>query len=594
MKIDSIRIYSEVLEQGLNFKYYFQKSGYNVKIQNVYTKKDRHIFSEKDSLIDRIRKVKDVDILISVISQDKEYPFFMIEYSTAVPTDDHKMQRSDVYYWAAELKVPIMKISPSSKGMSMDFGGGAKFNDDIERVVAYNRGALLFPIEWKNIEKKDILQTSEDEISCINYSDEIEVIINKLLSILTLSSSYDEYYVSVYNNYTKRYSNALTKYSKNQLCDIIVNSSRFIKENGKICVKINRFGHAMDPDRGVLYFVNMLVGVENTITEIQINRSANYNNRGGYKSLFDAISRENLLKDYVTNIIKNKNNKFSEEDAVYIFLQALNIDNNLQLKKIKDKEYFIDDNILCKFLTEYSGIATKSIFFLSSELRLTDADRNLICKIQWNTSPIKMFLDSVKVRNYTPVNIKELENKEAKEDIVTYTSVLLYRKIKTKIIAVSYPGAQGDRCILTGEGRNVLRTYIDIIACKESDMGLTVYLEECKDKIRKSSSDVIKLNKICSEPDYINGMKHLFKKIINRNDIKQIYKSIGSLYSSKIPYSDVDYIFMFNIRNTETKTLVDYKIGIINTDLLSDFIKLSLDKKRLTGTIELDKIYTCV
>ena len=51
----------------------------------------------------------------------------------------------------------------------------------------------------------------------------------------------------------------------------------------------------MDPDRGVLYFSNMLNGIENCITEIQVNRSKVIKDRGGYGSLFDSTPHEKRL-----------------------------------------------------------------------------------------------------------------------------------------------------------------------------------------------------------------------------------------------------------------------------------------------------------
>lgn len=39
MKIDVIRIYAEVLEQGIDFKEYFQSIGIECPIINIYTKK---------------------------------------------------------------------------------------------------------------------------------------------------------------------------------------------------------------------------------------------------------------------------------------------------------------------------------------------------------------------------------------------------------------------------------------------------------------------------------------------------------------------------------------------------------------------------
>ena len=58
MRIEQIRIYAEVLEQGIDFGDYVRQSGYTGIINNVYTKKAHGEFSPTDSIIDRIRKVK--------------------------------------------------------------------------------------------------------------------------------------------------------------------------------------------------------------------------------------------------------------------------------------------------------------------------------------------------------------------------------------------------------------------------------------------------------------------------------------------------------------------------------------------------------
>lgn len=72
MKIDNIRIYAEVLEQGLDFKEYLTKSGISCPIFNVYTKKIIGEITSHDSLVDRIRKSKDVDVLITAIKSTTE------------------------------------------------------------------------------------------------------------------------------------------------------------------------------------------------------------------------------------------------------------------------------------------------------------------------------------------------------------------------------------------------------------------------------------------------------------------------------------------------------------------------------------------
>ena len=92
MEIDEIRIYSGCLEQGLDFKSYILEIDKNLIIKNIYPAKNRGAILEVDSILQKITKLKDFDIAITIISKKQEIPILMVEYSTAVPTDDHKMQ----------------------------------------------------------------------------------------------------------------------------------------------------------------------------------------------------------------------------------------------------------------------------------------------------------------------------------------------------------------------------------------------------------------------------------------------------------------------------------------------------------------------
>lgn len=591
MKIDQIRVYAEVLEQGIDFKEYIQSIDKSLPVINVYTKKARGEITSTDSLIERIRKSKDVDVLLTVISDKKEYPLLMVEYSTAVPTDDHKMQRSDVYYWSGTYKTPMMKIYPDVKGMSQDFGGGDKFSDELETALSYKKGAIFYPIKWDTLPGFDTLKTKDNALSCIYFSEEIKAIMQQLICCFRKEASFSDYYDALRNAYYLNNKKIIDSYNKDKIKKVIVDSSRFKWSGDKLISKINRFGHAMDPDRGVLYFTNMLVGIDNCITEIQVNRES-VNGRGGYKSLFDAASRETVLRKYVDNIIKKANNVFKPADAIYIFETALCIENWKLFKQVTPKQYQIDDKKLKAFLEGCQSMTSKCIFYLSSELILTDKDRKTICSIKWSSKIVNNYLATLNANIFTPTKIKELTLDDCKEDIITFASVELYKMIKCQLVAVSYPGAQGDRCVLYGEGRNVLRTYIDIIALKQNAIKATVFLEECKDNISKSKDDATKLNNFISTPEQIDGLKALMNKVIGTKAYNEIKISVGAKYSKTVPLLNVDYIFMFDIdNNTKGKTLVDYSVALIDTTLLHSFAPLMNKDKKLKGRLEYDKLY---
>lgn len=592
MDIKEIRVYAEVLEQGIDFKEYLQKAGYDGKVINIYTKKSRSEIVSKDSLTDRIRKCKDVDVLITAISNRNEYPLLMVEYSTAVPTDDHKMQRSDVYYWSSIFKVPMMKIYPSDKGMDQSFGGGDKFSDEIESVLAYRKGALFYPILWKKAVGLDALETKKNALSCIYYNEDITCLIKDILGSFISTNNLNDHFAKLRMIYSEKKKKLLESYKNNDLKSIIVDSSRFKWINGKLVSKINRFGHAMDPDRGVLYFTNMLVGVENCITEFQINRSEDFDARGGYKSLFDGLAQESLLGNYVKKLIITQNNKFTDENIIYIFGTALNIAGYYLFEKVSDHKYKISDSKLKLFLEKCSSMTAKSIFFLSTKLIFSDKNRNTICEVEWNSAPIHDYLKTLYTNNLRPIDITELTIEEAKEDIITFSSVELYKKIQCDLLAVSYPGAQGDRCILTGDGRNVLRDYIDIIAYKVDGTKVTVFLEECKDNILKSPSDVKKLNGIVSSDKKMSGLKKLVKKVSGITKIDDTKISVGAKLVNNVPSLDVDYIFMFDIINSNNvKTIINYTVAIIDMSLATTFRPLLNPYGKLKGNLELPKIY---
>lgn len=347
----------------------------------------------------------------------------------------------------------------------------------------------------------------------------------------------------------------------------------------------------MDPDRGVLYYANMMVGVENTITEFQVNRPDNPAARGGYNVLFDALARKNELLRYVTNIIRNKGNVFTDENALHVFTCGLNIDTAIRFEKTSDHNYIIRDDVLKRFLLTHTSIVAKTIFFLSTELRLTDKNRNVICTVRWNKAPIIEYLDSVNTSNRTPIRIKSLTIEGAKEDIITFASVELYKKLNYDLLAVSYPGAQGDRCILTGSGRTVLRTYVDIIAYKTKEDGIQVFLEECKESFSRSQTDVDKLNKIVSGHEEREGLKMLFRKTISRDSISDLYISVAAKKVPSLPRFIVDYIFMFDLSSDRQYTYIDYTVALVNTTLVTEFNPLA-NNGRLIGRLKINRLYT--
>lgn len=571
-----IRVYAECLEQGLDFKEYLHNINSSFNIKNIYPTKARGNITTKDSILQKITKLKDFDVIITIVSHNQETPILLVEYSTAVPTDDHKMQRSDVYFYSSLFKIPVLKISPHSKGLSNNHGGGDKITLIREQNLTLKINALVYFIEWES--ENDLLLTNPKRNSCIRYNTKIENILKNILSKHLNSTAL--------NFYDELLSENMQYFDEKHLAELkasFSNSTRFQKENEKLIVKINRFGHAMDPDRGILFFVNALFEGENIITKIIIKRERQ-SGKESYDSLFDGLSTP--IQDKLQKLIKQD---FNADIALEVFKTATNI--NVLCKKKNSNHFEIEDNDFKDFLENYNSITYKSIFINSSCLRLCDTYSNIICELSWNANVAKEYLLSLKGGINNATTLYPLTMQNAKEDIITFASVVLLQKIGAKILSVSYPGAQGDKAILIGNGRQTKRIYIDIIAHKDSKKCF-VLLQENKEKKNDLRQDEKKLLDI--KDNHFDSLQELFHKIHTSYIEKDsLYLGLGSKFKldSISPFFSVDYIFAFEIYSCDKYTNILWNVAIINLDLIHLFKPLLNAENKLQGMISLDLIY---
>ena len=591
MEIQKMRIYCEVYEQGLETKDYLtsvlQEKRIDCKIDIIYSKKVRGEFLPNESLVTRIRKIKDTDIMVTALSEGKEIPIVLIEYSTAVPTDDHIMQRSDVVYWSAKFKVPALKISPLNKGMANEHGGGDKITDEFEKRVAIKNNAVYYTLKWQCNEETDVLLTNDSRLSCIPYSTTLRNYFLKMVDFFVMADSHFVYFNKLLKDYKSENATLKKTLSKTEVIEMFPTSTRFTWTDRGLMAKINRFGHAMDPDRGVIYFCNMMNGTESTFAEFQVERSS-IDGRGGYNSLFDMMPNKEEMVKYVSA----HKASFSKKDAKYVFFKGLGIDRYFKKINIEKSVVRLDDAELLNYLRNASGFALKSIFILSSNIVLTDKRRKKLLTIEYNRDVIDTYLRILNTFTYEITEIRQLKSRDINEDIVTYASAHLLKAAGMKILAISYPGAQGDRCMLIGEGRNVDREYIDLIAySKEKDDAINLTLHESKDKLVKSSKDIKKLNSIISSKEQIDSLKRLTLKIINNDSISTINIGIGGKGSTMPTGVKLDYVMLFDLENNKTGVDVLWSIGVINTSLINNLKPLLNGSGKLSGRINVGSLY---
>lgn len=591
MQIQKLRVYCEVYEQGLETKDYLdsvlKEREIDCDIDIIYTKKVRGEFLPNESIITRIRKIKDIDIMVTAISEDKEIPVVLIEYSTAVPTDDHIMQRSDVVYWSAKFKIPSLKISPLNKGMANEHGGGDKITDEFEKRVAIKNNAVYYTLKWQCNDKNDVLLTNENRLSCIPYSTTLRHYFLKMVDSFVAADSHFAYFDKLLKDYKNENAAFEETLSIAEVKKIFPASTRFTWTERGLTAKINRFGHAMDPDRGVIYFCNMMNGTEATFAEFQVERSS-VSGRGGYNSLFDMMTN----KEEMIKFVSRRRASFSKEDAKLVFFRGLGIDRYFKKVSIENGIIKLDDTELLNYLRTASGFALKSIFILSNNIILTDKERKTLLTIKYNRSVIDNYLAVLNTFTYEITKIRQLESDDINEDIVTYASAYLLKATGMEILAISYPGAQGDRCMLIGEGRNVDREYVDLIAySEEKDNTINLTLHESKDNLAKSDMDIRKLNAIIDSAEQIASLKKLTLKIINNDSISTINIGIGGKASAMPKGVKLDYVMLFDLEKSTEGVDVLWSIGIINTKLIDRLKPLKNSSGKLSGRICVGDLY---
>ena len=310
---------------------------------------------------------------------------------------------------------------------------------------------------------------------------------------------------------------------------------------------------------------------------------ARQHGRESYKALFDGLSESKLAK--INNLIAQG---ISTQSAREIFTIATDI--NVIFQEVSPTHFSINDENFLAFLQSYTSNVYKSIFLTTKELRLYNLNNEILCKISWNphiAAKYRLLLQHATHTN--PLLITPLDKSKIKEDIITFASVEIFQRLGCEILALSYPGAQGDRAILIGQGRNVKRIYIDLIASKQVGK-FYVFLHENKEKSSDIGSDIEKLHRI--KTSHTNELHTLLCKL-HKNPFDELFLGVGFKYSGSFTsgLKGIDYIFAFDLQTDFAYTHIFFSIGLINLELVDFFTPLQNDEAKLQGVIQLDRLY---
>jgi hypothetical protein len=550
-----IRIYFESLEQAYHYilpivQKTLQTLKTDSKIRLVKLAKDYTSYGKRTA---PIIFWKEPDILLSIVEREIEYPLLLVEFSSAVFTEDHELQRFDGLVAAAKNNCIYAKISPTSKQSPYEHGGNIEFDYAGPFSLIYRKfRKLFFHFEWE-CDDKGVVKVNTDYVSCPPKIEEFELLIRLIFTEIIkhgYSSEWIEKVVKALNEQS-HFTKWIEKIEKTPEVDVTcLNTSRtrwLEKDNLIGCsaleLKLNRFGHAMDPERGMLAYYGVMGG--KVISKMMFDEE----NDAWYKD----IPKETEIKKYI-----RRNGLNTPYDFLYCFALGSGLHENDEFMTVVKKFEKVSSETIVVDLT---GFIKKNFFQLSKPLKtifgystlFTLENRNGERKVVFEWEPYdepKLF------ENYKSVTSTK-ERIALEEDDVTYIIIHnILRPNGYRIIAASYPGAQADRVILVEPktGRRQKRKYLDIICYLPEK---TTNLQENKGVYQPGQvqQDIIELSKYKMEKAYKDGLKAFLERYA-AEALKLIVKiGIGFWANRNFTLSD--------IKNLDLKEL-DYFVYITN------------------------------
>lgn len=527
-----VRIYFECLEQAYHYLYpIVQKAvdtiSKNAEIKLVKLRGDYKYYSRKVAPIIFWKKP---DALITIVQDNVEHPLLLIEFSNAVFTEDHELQRFDGLVAAAKNNCMYAKISPTTKASPSEHGGKIEFDYAGPYSLIQRRyGKTFFHFEWK-CDEKGVVEVKKDYVSCPKPIEVFERLVNTILCEALEKGHSNEWVDSVFKNLKKepffgQWIRRLKLTPEVDVTSLSTSRTRWLGKDadlgtGALELKLNRFGHAMDPERGMLaYFGSMGKSI---ISKMLFTED----NDAWYKD----IPKEDQIRSYI-----QQNGLLRAYDFLICFALGSGLHENEDfMNTVKNYEQDASSRIeidLTDFIrTNFFSLSKplKTIFGYSALFILEDKNGRRRVIFRWEPYDEPEFFK--KYPATTPLK----KRTTLEEDDVTYITVHnILRPNGYKIIAVSYPGAQADRVILVepGTGRRQKRKYIDIISFLPDEI---TNLQENKGRFSREQiqKDIDEMTKYKRDKNYVKALK-TFQKRFAPESLDTVIKIGVGFWSSR-------------------------------------------------------------
>lgn len=572
------RIYYECLEQAYDYiRSIILDFDQNTKI--IFVKRPKKSEQLLQGSICAIQTLTTPDILITGIKNNIEIPLILIEFTEAVTTEDHELQRT--YGVLSAYLANMFYIKVCANKLSDKQHGGADYNQFLTPKIlidAFGYEGFIIA-EWQTQTSRNILKRNSSLPSCPPVIDILQDTIQ--ISVESFSIYFEKWYkhsltkIKSYKSYIefrKKVDNSgdiqslLETWSDREKRTTNANKIRYFVRKNFVAAKINRFSHAMDPDRGILTFLSFIF-------------SQTYNVYGIYalvRHRGNEILQANMknLKSMKTKLLeafeKDKGGipDWFEQEILKATTKAKSIDDCIDIHSNleKHKEKIIENKVVLTIIYLLDGI-----FLNYNGIQIVwDRYKLLNCKKE---NFLDSFAEIFGFRKYVqPIPLDEICI-NVDEDEVTYTIV---HKILIpngfRIVSISYPGSQGSRVILPDpeKGRAQPREYIDVIALPPANNNtFDVLLNESKGmfdktKVEKDTEKILRYKKDKKMKTALKETLFVAKVIDKNNKVQNILIGVSFGVKKEIETiwkpNDVDFIF----RIVERKR---WAIGIFNQAL---------------------------
>ena len=337
--INEIRIYYESIEQGANYikpliEDVLNKYKLKVDVKLIKLKGSYSYYSQK---VAPIIFWKDPDILITAIIDKGEYPLMLIEFSNAVFTEDHELQRFDGLVASAENNCIYIKISPIHKESQSEHGGNIEF-DYVGpfSLILKKFGKLFYHFDWI-CNDKGIVDVDKNYLSVPKKIDEFNKLIECIFKFLAQSKFTEEKWINEFEKeilnikFFKDWKETLTKFNLPDITKLDSSRSEWLSSKKEFVLKLNRFGHAMDPERGMLAYYGTLY--TKTVSKMMFNEQNN--------SWYKDIPKENEINNYI-----KKNGLKKGYDFLYCFMLGSGLYNNEDFQNLVSKYKSTKDEVI--------------------------------------------------------------------------------------------------------------------------------------------------------------------------------------------------------------------------------------------------------